>query len=342
MSRKNVKKAARDQSKRAAEVKEDPSADDRPVPTAGAETDGHVYVGPSPHVRSVVGGGTSNANANGNGHNGNGNHDRRRSGRVTYRTKVAAVLPDQARTEDERLLHPSERPAFLDSDPWRSLRILSEFVEGFDALAGIGKAVTVFGSARVHQDNPWYEKAREIGRLLAVEGYAVITGGGPGIMEAANRGCHEAGGLSIGCNIELPHEQAVNQYVDLGVEFRYFFARKTMFVKYADGFVIFPGGYGTLDELFESLTLIQTGKIRHFPVVLMGTEYWTGLLDWMSSQLVPAGAIDREDLDLVQVTDDPQEACRLLTQGASRRAVAARETEARAAASERGGTGQGA
>ncbi len=334
MPRKNDKKNGREQSRRAREVNATTETE-RAIPSGGAETEGHIYVGPSPHVRS--GGAAASGGPNGNDHNGNGNgnHERRRSGRVTYRTKVASVLPDQARTEDERLLHPSERPAFLDSDPWRSLRILSEFVEGFDALAGIGKAVTVFGSARVREDNPWYQKARDVGRMLAEEGYAVITGGGPGIMEAANRGCHEGGGLSIGCNIELPHEQAVNPYVDLGVEFRYFFARKTMFVKYADGFVIFPGGDGTLDELFESLTLIQTGKIRHFPVVLMGTEYWSGLLDWIRSELVPAGTIDAIDLDLVQLTDDPQEACRMLTESQSRRAVAAKENEARAAASER-------
>ena len=164
------------------------------------------------------------------------NHERRRSGRVTYRPKAAEMLTVHARTEDERLLASSVRPAFLDSDPWRSLRILAEFVEGFDALAAVGKAVTIFGSARVREDDPYYAKARELAGLLAKEGFAVITGGGPGIMEAANRGCHEAGGLSIGCNIELPHEQSVNAYVDLGVEFRYFFARKTMFVKYADGF----------------------------------------------------------------------------------------------------------
>jgi uncharacterized protein (TIGR00730 family) len=224
-------------------------------------------------------------------HNHNGTHDRRRSGRVTYRPKATEMLTVHARTEDERLLSPQQhRPAFLDSDPWRSLRILSEFVEGFDALAAIGKAVTIFGSARIHEGDLYYAKAQELAGLLAKEGFSVITGGGPGIMEAANRGCHEAGGLSIGCNIELPHEQAVNPYVDLGVEFRYFFARKVMFVKYADGFAIFPGGFGTLDELFESLTLIQTGKIRHFPVVLIGTEYWSGLLDWLRSKAVARGA----------------------------------------------------
>jgi uncharacterized protein (TIGR00730 family) len=267
--------------------------------------------------------GQAEAGANGN-HNGNGNHEKRRSGRVTYRPKAAEMLTVHARTEDERLLSPRQRPAFLDSDPWRSLRILSEFVEGFDALAAVGKAVTIFGSARVHQDSPDYAKARELAGLLAREGFAVITGGGPGIMEAANRGCHEAGGLSIGCNIELPHEQAVNPYVDLGVEFRYFFARKTMFVKYADGFAIFPGGFGTLDELFESLTLIQTGKIRHFPVVLIGQSYWAGLLEWIRTEAVSHGNVSPEDLDLIKCTDDMDEACRWLTEGFSRREEADR------------------
>ena len=268
---------------------------------------------------ALANGGAGSHNHN---HNGNG-HDRRRSGRVTYRPKAAEMLTVHARTEDERLLSPQHRPAFLDSDPWRSLRILAEFVEGFDALAAVGKAVTIFGSARVQEGDPYYAKAQELAGLLAREGFAVITGGGPGIMEAANRGCHEAGGLSIGCNIELPHEQALNPYVDLGVEFRYFFARKTMFVKYADGFAIFPGGYGTLDELFESLTLIQTGKIRHFPVVLVGKEYWGGLLGWLRDKAVARGAIGPEDLDLMQCTDDMVEACRMLTAGSSRRAAEA-------------------
>ena len=265
-------------------------------------------------------------------HNHNGTHDRRRSGRVTYRPKATEMLTVHARTEDERLLSPQQhRPAFLDSDPWRSLRILAEFVEGFDALAAVGKAVTIFGSARTPQSDPYYAKAQQLAGLLAKAGFAVITGGGPGIMEAANRGCHEAGGLSIGCNIELPHEQSVNQYVDLGVEFRYFFARKTMFVKYADGFAIFPGGFGTLDELFESLTLIQTGKIRHFPVVLVGTEYWGGLLDWLRREAVTRGAVAAADLDLMQCTDDMVEACRMLTAGSSRRAAeAAKEDKAAA------------
>jgi uncharacterized protein (TIGR00730 family) len=262
-------------------------------------------------------------NGNGNG-NGNGRASgRRRSGRVTYQPKAQAMLTTHARTEDERLLDTGMRPAFLDSDPWRSLRILAEFVEGFDALASVGKAVTIFGSARTSESDPYYAMARELAANLAREGFAVITGGGPGVMEAANRGCHEAGGLSIGCNIELPNEQSVNPYVDLGVEFRYFFARKTMFVKYADAFAIFPGGFGTLDELFESLTLIQTGKIKHFPVVLVGREYWQGLFDWLRKSAVGHGTIALGDLDLLQVTDDMDEACRLLTEGFTKRAAEA-------------------
>jgi uncharacterized protein (TIGR00730 family) len=239
----------------------------------------------------------------------------RRSGRLVLRGRAAGRLATGAgATEDEKLLQrTATRPAFLDSDPWRALRILSEFVEGFDALASIGRAVTVFGSARTKPEDPLYELAREIGRKLAEEGFAVITGGGPGAMEAANRGCQEGGGLSVGCNIELPHEQSINPYIDLGVEFRYFFARKTMFVKYADAFVILPGGFGTLDELFEALTLIQTGKVRHFPVVLVGSTYWKGLLDWIRDVQLVAGMIAPQDLGLLQVTDDPDEVCRIVT-----------------------------
>jgi uncharacterized protein (TIGR00730 family) len=214
---------------------------------------------------------------------------------------------DAAATEDEKLLQRRPDAAFLETDPWRALRILAEFVEGFDAMAKVGPAVTVFGSARTKPKDPLYELARTIGRRLAEAGYAVITGGGPGTMEAANRGCQEGGGLSVGCNIELPREQSLNRYVDLGVEFRYFFARKTMFVKYADGFVILPGGFGTLDELFEALTLIQTGKVRHFPVVLVGRAYWAGLLDWIRTTLLAAGAVSEIDVDLLQITDDPEE-----------------------------------
>jgi uncharacterized protein (TIGR00730 family) len=220
--------------------------------------------------------------------------------------KAASIVGERA-TEDERLLERRPTADFLDTDPWRALRILAEFVEGFDAMANVGPAVTVFGSARTRPSDPMYELSRTIGRRLAEAGYAVITGGGPGAMEAANRGCREGGGLSVGCNIELPNEQGLNDYVDLGVEFRYFFARKTMFVKYADGFVILPGGFGTLDELFEALTLIQVGKVRHFPVVLVGRSYWAGLLDWIRDTLLAAGAIDPTDVELLRVTDDPDE-----------------------------------
>jgi uncharacterized protein (TIGR00730 family) len=219
---------------------------------------------------------------------------------------------DTAITEDERLLERRPSPAFLDTDPWRALRILSEFVEGFDAMAKVGPAVTMFGSARTTPDSAVYKLARTIARRLAEAGYAIITGGGPGTMEAANRGCREGGGLSVGCNIELPHEQGLNAYVDLGIEFRYFFARKTMFVKYADAFVILPGGFGTLDELFEALTLIQTRKVRNFPVVLVGSEYWAGLLDWIRETLLERGAIDEPDLSLLQLTDDPDEVVRII------------------------------
>jgi uncharacterized protein (TIGR00730 family) len=246
---------------------------------------------------------------------------------VTVRTDDAHAATRRARrTEDELLLSRPPAPAFLDTDPWRALRILSEFVDGFDALARVGPAVTVFGSARIASNHPDYALARELGRLLARTGFAVITGGGPGIMEAANRGCQEAGGLSVGCNIELPHEQGMNPYVDLGVEFRYFFTRKTMFVKYADGFVIFPGGFGTLDELFEALTLIQTRKIQDFPVVLLGTAYWGPLLDWIRGTLVTASAIDPTDVDLLRLTDDPAEACRIIRAYARRRRDSARRT----------------
>src|SRR5947209_6822250 len=232
--------------------------------------------------------------------------ERRRAGRL--------VVPPAVAPADKMLL---ERSAIEElshhADPWRVLRILSEFVEGFDALNGVGPAVTVFGSARTKPDDPYYALGRSLGAALARRGFAVITGGGPGMMEAVNRGCHEAGGLSVGCNIELPREQELNAYVDLGVEFRYFFVRKNMFVKYARGFVIFPGGLGTLDELFESLTLAQTGKIEHFPIVLFGTEYWSGLLDWMHKVVLARGAMSLEDFDLVSLTDDPEEAAAMAT-----------------------------
>src|SRR4051794_16606462 len=223
--------------------------------------------------------------------------EHRRMGRLLVSRDIGRKIgADPTMTEDRRLLAPTAAPAFLNTDPWRALRILAEFVDGFDALARIGPAITVFGSARILPGSPAYTMAREIGRLLALEGYAVITGGGPGVMEAANRGCQEGGGLSVGCNIELPHEQSINSYVDLGVEFRYFFARKTMFVKYADGFVILPGGFGTMDELFEAVTLIQTGKIRHFPVVLVGSAFYANFVAWIKDKLLGEGMISPDDL----------------------------------------------
>jgi uncharacterized protein (TIGR00730 family) len=243
----------------------------------------------------------------------------RRGGRLVMGPRAVSQMPRQhGATEDEKLLAGARRPDFLDSDPWRALRILAEFVEGFDALATIGPAVTVFGSARTKPDDPVYELARSIGFKFAQQGYAVITGGGPGAMEAANRGCQEGGGLSIGCNIELPHEQELNAYVDLGIEFRYFFARKTMFVKYADAFVILPGGFGTLDELFEALTLIQTGKVRDFPVVLVGTRYWEGLIRWMREVQLPAGAVTAHDVELLRLTDDVEEVVSIVREYANR------------------------
>jgi len=223
------------------------------------------------------------------------------------------------KTEDELLLERPrqvrpqarvpEQAEFTRGDPWRVLRIQGEFVHAFDALAEVGAAITIFGSARTPPSNPMYQSAHKLAFLLAQSGFAVITGGGPGIMEAANRGAHEAGGMSIGCNIELPREQAVNPYVNISVNFRYFFCRKTMFMKYAEGFVLFPGGFGTLDELFEALTLIQTEKIKLFPVVLFGSAYWKGLFDWLRERVLAEGNIEEKDLNLVQITDSPEEVC---------------------------------
>ena len=261
------------------------------------------------------------------GHPGEPITEHRRSGRLLIGKGAAEKMGDVGMTEDRKLLQPQGRPAFLNTDPWRALRILAEFVEGFDALASLGPAITIFGSARVSPTSEAYETARQIGRRLAEEGYAVITGGGPGVMEGANRGCQEGGGMSVGCNIELPHEQDINPYVDLGVEFRYFFARKTMFVKYADGFVILPGGYGTMDELFEALTLIQTGKIRHFPIILVGTEFFSGLIGWIREILVGQGMIAEEDLDLLVVTDDPNEVIDIVKKASRRRAESAGEPD---------------
>jgi uncharacterized protein (TIGR00730 family) len=219
-----------------------------------------------------------------------------------------------APTEDEQLLKrpKAAQPDFTRSDTWRVMRIMGEFVNGFDTLADVGAAVTIFGSARITEEDPMYRKAVELGKSLAEEGFAVITGGGPGIMEAGNRGAKEAQGLSIGCNIELPFEQGTNAYVDVSINFRYFFVRKTMFMKYSEGFVIFPGGFGTMDELFEALTLIQTGKVRNFPLILFGSQYWDGLLDWIKGTMLPEKKISAEDLDLLMVTDSVDEACQMI------------------------------
>ncbi|WP_029290520.1 TIGR00730 family Rossman fold protein [Cellulomonas sp. HZM] len=226
-----------------------------------------------------------------------------------------------ATTSDQRLLSRTEEADWLHGDPWRVMRIQSEFVEGFGALAEVGPAVSVFGSARTKPDHPDYVLATEVGAGLVDAGYAVITGGGPGIMEAANRGAKEAGGVSVGLGIELPFEQGMNDYVDLGVNFRYFFARKTMFVKYSEGFVVLPGGFGTFDELFEALTLVQTHKVIQFPIVLLGRDYWQGLLDWVSGPVVDRGLISPPDRDLLKVVDSAQEAVEIVVErGAQLRA----------------------
>jgi hypothetical protein len=252
----------------------------------------------------------------------------RRRGAVVVRGRG----PGERRTEDQELLRTQEPAlAFRETDTWRTLRILGEFVEGFDALATVGPAVSIFGSARVGRRNRYYGAARKLAAELARQGFAIITGGGPGIMEAANRGAKEAGGVSIGCNIELPFEQGLNEYVDLGMEFRYFFVRKVMFVKYAEGFVIFPGGFGTLDELFESLTLIQTGKVEHFPVVLYGKDYWSGMMQWIRDKPLYEEKVSPEDLDLLTITDDIDEACEAMVKRRSSRAQSRTEAASRKA-----------
>ncbi|WP_395656892.1 TIGR00730 family Rossman fold protein [Nocardioides sp.] len=223
-------------------------------------------------------------------------------------------------TTDQRLLDSRGPTDWVHQDPWRVLRMQAEFVEGFGALAELGPAISVFGSARVTADSPTYALAEQVGRRLAEAGFAVITGGGPGTMEAANKGACEAGGVSVGLGIELPYEQDLNEWVDVGVNFRYFFARKTMFVKYSQGFVVLPGGVGTLDEMFEAATLVQTGKITGFPIALVGTEYWQGLLAWMRDVALANGTIREEDLARLVVTDDLEEVVA--------RMVAAREGDA--------------
>lgn len=223
------------------------------------------------------------------------------------------VTHEQARRDD----HAFERAINFDftvTDPWRVLRIMSEFINGFDALAHIPASVTIFGSARIRPGHPAYEAAVETARLLAKAGFGIITGGGPGIMEAGNKGAQDGGNLSIGCNIELPFEQAANAYLDVSLDFSYFFVRKTMFIKYSSAFIIFPGGYGTMDEFFEAMTLIQTHKVSHFPVILYDSVYWSGLLDWMRTTMLAGGMVSPQDLDLIRISDDPAEICQWVTE----------------------------
>ncbi len=221
-------------------------------------------------------------------------------------------------TQDERLFRARRDDEFIHTDTWRVFRIMGEFVEGFEELASIERGVLIFGSARTASQDPFYAAAQETATLLARAGFAVITGGGPGIMEAANRGAFEAGGPSIGCNIELPDEQKPNDYQTLSLQFRYFFVRKMMFVKYSTAFIIFPGGFGTLDELFESLTLIQTHKVKDFPVVLFGSEYWRAMLDWIKNVVLREGKISEHDLRLLHVTESPRRAVEIISKGQGR------------------------
>lgn len=216
-------------------------------------------------------------------------------------------------TKDEQLIAGRREPEWIHSDPWRVLRIQAEFIQGFDSLEDVGPAVAVFGSARTSRDADEYEQARRIAQLLVEAGHSVITGGGPGIMEAANLGAMQAGGTSVGLGIELPFETGFNDYVTLGVNFRYFFVRKVMFLKYAQGFVVMPGGLGTFDELFEALTLVQTGKVKHFPLVLFGSSYWSGLRSWLVDEVAGEDNISPSDLDLFTITDDAEEAVRVAT-----------------------------
>jgi len=236
------------------------------------------------------------------------------TGKIKYDPERKQVVHLPQATQDEQLLAVSEpSPApFTQTDPWRIMRIQSEFVDGFDTLAELGPAVSIFGSARTKPGDPAYQATVETARLLTEAGYAVITGGGPGIMEAGNLGAQQGEGLSVGLGIELPFEQGVNDYVDVAVNFNYFFVRKTMFIKYAQAFVIFPGGFGTMDELFESLTLIQTGKIHNFPVILYDSSYWGGLLDWLRDTMLERGNISAPDLDLMVMVDSPEEICSLV------------------------------
>ena len=237
-----------------------------------------------------------------------------KSGPVTRRGHAKRIG-----TSDQRLLDSRGDTNWVHEDPWRVMRIQSEFVNGFGALAEVGPAFSIFGSARTPVDSPEYKSAYELAKKLSERKYAVITGGGPGIMEAANKGCTEGPGMSVGLGIELPFEQKMNDYVELAIDFRYFFARKTMFIKYSQGFVVFPGGYGTLDELFEALTLVQTKKVTSFPVVLVGVAFWTPLVDWLRNTMLPGGKISKEDVDSLHITDDLDEIVRILVNAEAKR-----------------------
>ena len=260
----------------------------------------------------------------------------RHRGPVVFRRRQ---VEDDAATTDQRLLDSAGPTDWLHADPWRVLRIQSEFVEGFGLLAELGPAVSVFGSARTPVEHPDYQQARQLGAALAEAGYAVITGGGPGTMEAANRGASEAGGTSVGLGIELPFEQRLNDWVDIGLTFRYFFARKTMFVKYAQAFVILPGGFGTLDELFEALTLVQTRKVTRFPVILFGERYWSGLLDWIRDTVLPEAKIGAADLELIRLTSDVEEVVSIIVEADAHRSEQERTERVAYAESEAAGAG---
>lgn len=277
---------------------------------------------------------------NGHQNHANGNGSKKSRNQKTSERYRSLRPKGHAVTDDERLLTRATRPLvspnepmpqesikeqdhaferalntdFTITDPWRVMRIMSEFVNGFDALAHIPPSVAIFGSARTKSTDPYYEAAVETARLLSQKGFGIITGGGPGIMEAANKGAQEGGSLSIGCNIELPFEQDSNPYLDVSLDFRYFFVRKTMFVKYSNAFIIFPGGFGTMDELFEALTLIQTKKVSNFPVILYGSRYWSGLLDWLQDTMLEVSNINPDDLRLLRLSDDPREICRLVSE----------------------------
>ena len=244
--------------------------------------------------------------------NSDANRRERRQGPATLRGRQ---IPST--TTDQRLLDRRGPADWVHTDPWRVMRIQAEFVEGFGLLAELGIAVSIFGSARAPRASPEYERAERIAGGLAKAGYAIITGGGPGIMEAANKGAAGAGGVSVGLGIELPLELGLNQYVDIGLEFRYFFVRKTVFVKYSQAFVVLPGGFGTMDELFEALTLVQTGKITKFPIVLVGSDYWKGLSKWINDTMLPSGKISAADPHLINIADDPHEVVRIITEAHS-------------------------